>query len=112
MMFLLRSAFWLSIVYAHMPLDGGAALGVVDQARSAVIASAANVVRDKCAEDGAACRAVVGAAAGMILAPGAERSSRPVQRADAKPKAARSVNSLTAGDLSPPWRGRPAKSGA
>lgn len=111
MMFLLRSAFWLSIVYAHMPLDGGAALGVVDETRSAVIASAANVVRDKCAEDGAACRALVGAAAGMILAPAAEHS-RPVQRADAKPKGARSVNSLTAGDLSPPWRGRPAKSGA
>jgi hypothetical protein len=116
MMFLARSAFWLSIVYAHIPWDGGEALRAVNDTESAVVASAASVVRDKCAEDPATCRAIVSAAAGVILAPGAERAPatapRPTPRAEAKAKGARSANSLTAADLAPPWRGRPVKSGA
>ena len=115
MMFLARSAFWLSIVYAHIPWDGGEALRAVNETESAVVASAASVVRDKCAEDAATCRAIIGAAAGVILAPGAERpaaASPPVRRAEAKARGMRSANSLTAADLAPPWRGRPTRSGA
>ena|SRR5260370_31868431 len=110
MMFLLRSAFWLSIVYAHMPWDGGEALSAVNETKSAVIASAASAVADKCAENAAACRAIAGVVAGAVVAPAA---SSPAQRVPAKAKSLRpSANSLTASDLAPAWRGRPAKSGA
>jgi len=110
MMFLLRSAFWLSIVYAHMPWDGGDALTAVNEAKGAVIASAANAVADKCADNAAACRAIAGAVASAALAPA---TPTPAVHAPAKTKGARSsANSLTANDLAPAWRGKPSKSGA
>ena len=121
MMFLVRSAFWLSLVYAHMPLDGGETLRVVDQTRSAVIASATNAVRDKCAADAASCRAILSAAAGIALAPGVERAANTLNAPSAARRAGGqgqakslrpSASSLTAGDLTAPWRGKPAKSGA
>ena len=109
-MFLARSAFWLSLVYAHMPLDGGEISRAVDDTRSAVIANAATAARAKCAENAASCRAILSAAAGAMLSP-ADGPIRP--RADAPAKAARpSANSLSAADLAAPWRGRPAKPGA
>jgi hypothetical protein len=111
-MFLARSAFWLSLVYAHMPLDGGEISRAVDDTRSAVIANAATAARAKCAEDAASCRAILSAAAGAMLSPAVARSAddptRP--RAGAPAKGARpSANSLSAADLAAPWRGRPAK---
>jgi hypothetical protein len=110
MMFLLRSAFWLSIVYAHMPWDGGDALTAVNEAKGVVIASAANAVADKCAENAAACRAIAGAVASAALAAPA---TSPAPHVPPKAKGARaSANSLTANDLAPAWRGKPAKSGA
>jgi hypothetical protein len=110
MMFLLRSAFWLSIVYAHMPWDGGDALTAVNEAKGVVITSAADAVADRCSENAATCRAIAGAIAGAALpAP----SPSPAPHAVAKTKSARpSINSLTANDLAPAWRGKPAKSGA
>jgi hypothetical protein len=111
MMFLLRSAFWLSIVYAHMPWDGGEALSVVNETKSAVIASAAGAVADKCAENAAACRVIAAAVASTALPPVAPPPA--AQRVAAKAKSLRpSANSLTASDLAPAWRGRQAKSGA
>jgi hypothetical protein len=116
MMFLVRSAFWLSIVYAHMPFDSDEALRAVEQTRSVAMASAAHAAKDKCAQDAVSCRAILSAAAGLILAPDAEASKGPApaaQRADARGKALRpSANSLSANDLAAPWRGRPVKSGA
>jgi len=110
MMFLLRSAFWLSIVYAHMPWDGGDALTAVNEAKGAVIASAANAVADKCAENAATCRALAGAVTSVALAPAA---ASPAPHASAKVKNAHpSANSLTENDLAPVWRGKPGKSGA
>jgi hypothetical protein len=114
MMFLARSAFWLSLVYAHMPLDGGEVSRAVDDTRNAVVATAATAARAKCAEDAASCRAILGAAAGAMLSPAVVRpATEPVRpRAGAPAKGARpSANSLSAADLATPWRGRPVKPG-
>jgi len=115
MMFLLRSAFWLSIVYAHMPFDGDEARRAIDQTRSALVTTAANAATEKCVQDAAPCRAILGAAAAIVAPPSTERASAP----GAPPRAIRqsrsgrpSGNSLTAGDMGAPWRGRPARSGA
>ena len=110
MMFLARSAFWLSLVYAHMPLDGGEVVRAVDETRSAVVASAATAVKAKCADDPASCRAIVDAAAGAVLAPAVEHPAPPVRARGVAAKSAKpSANSLNAADLAAPWRGRPAK---
>jgi hypothetical protein len=113
MMFIARSAFWLSLVYAHMPLDSGEVARAVDETRSAVVASAATAVQAKCVDDPASCRAIVDAAAGAVLAPAvAHPATAPVRaRAIAAKGAKPSANSLNAGDLATPWRGRPAKPG-
>jgi hypothetical protein len=116
MMFLVRSAFWLSIVVAHMPLDGGEALRAIDQTKSAVVASAMSAAKTKCAQEGVLCQALVTAASGALLAPGATHPADArvgVANARAKARTLRpSVDSLSAADLATPWRGRAAKSGA
>jgi hypothetical protein len=115
MMFLVRSAFWLSLVYAHMPFDDGQVVRIADEAKSAAVATAAGAAKASCEHEAASCRAVVNAAAGAILASSSERASsaQPKARATAAPKALRpSANSLTAADLETPWRGRRAKPGA
>lgn len=115
MMFLVRSAFWLSIVYAHMPLDSGQVIRVADDAQGALIASAATAATTKCAQDAASCRAILSAAAGGFLSSGGEHpaNAQPRTRAAMAAKSARpSANSLSAADLATPWRGRQAKSGA
>jgi hypothetical protein len=113
MMFLARSAFWLSLVYAHMPLDSGV-VRAVDDTRNAVVASAASAVKAKCVDDPASCQAIVGAAAGAVLAPAVEHPATAPSRARgvAAKSAKPSANSLSAADLAAPWRGRPAKPGA
>ena len=80
-MFLARSAFWLSLVYAHMPLDSGEVVRAVDDTRSAIVASAASAVKAKCADDPAPCQAIVGAAAGAVLAPAVEHPATAPSRA-------------------------------
>jgi len=112
MMFLLRSAFWLSIVYAHMPLDDGEVKRALDETRGAAVAGVAGAAAAKCAEDRAACRALVGAATAIVFDPGAARFGAP-SRAAGKAKADRpSANSLSSDDLAPPWRGPRPKPGA
>jgi hypothetical protein len=113
MMFLARSAFWLSLVYAHMPLDGGEVGRAVDDTRDAVVASAATAARAKCAEDAASCRAILNAAAGAVLSPAVVRpADAPVRPRVTTAKGARpSANSLSDADLATPWRGRPPKPG-
>ncbi|MGA2041776.1 MAG: hypothetical protein ABSG83_00235 [Roseiarcus sp.] len=113
MMFLLRSAFWLSLVYAHMPLDQGEALRALDETRGVALTGAANAVAAGCMADHAACRAVLGAAVGVAAAPGAPRPAGPEPHAGRDAKGGRSsVNSLSATDLATPWRGPAARSGA
>jgi hypothetical protein len=108
MMFLLRSAFWLSIVFAHMPLDQGEALRAIEATRGVALTGAAS-----CMADIAACRAVLSAAAGVAPAPAALRLAGPAPHAGSNTKGGRSsINSLSASDLAPPWRGPGARSGA
>jgi hypothetical protein len=115
MMFLLRSAFWLSIVYAHMPFDESEALRALDETRGAVTASATSAAATRCAADRDSCRALIGAATRLIVSPAAPRAggvpAAPV-RTGGKAKGERSsVTSLTASDLAPPWHGAKRKSG-
>jgi hypothetical protein len=116
MMFLVRSAFWLSLVYAHMPLESGEIQRAVDQTKGAIVASAAESAKAKCAQEPSACRAIIGAAAGVLLTPRLVASADfrdTAPQTGGKSKMARpSANSLKAADMSPPWRGRSAKSGA
>jgi hypothetical protein len=97
-----------------MPLDGSEVARAVDDTRSAVVAGAATAVRAKCVDDPTACRAILNAAAGAVLAPAVEHSaaavspSRRIAAKSVKP----SANTLSAADLTTPWRGRPAKPGA
>jgi hypothetical protein len=114
MMFLLRSAFWLSIVYAHMPFDDGEAMRALDETRAAVTASATSAAAARCAADRDSCRALIGAATRFVASPGAPRSAGapgPL-RAGGKTKGDRSsVSSLTAKDLASPWHGAKSKFG-
>jgi hypothetical protein len=115
MMFLVRSAFWLSIVVAHMPLDGSEALRAVDETKGAIVAGAVNAAKAKCAQESVSCQAFV-AAAGTILTPSVPRPSNAragTTHQSVKTRTGRpSVDSLSAADLATPWRGRAAKSGA
>ena len=114
MMFLVRSTFWLGIVVSNMPLDSAEAPRPVDLTQGAVAASAAGAIKAACVQDSVSCRAIL-AAAGARLASNPRRADdgRGGPRAGATGKARRpSANSLDAGDLATPWRGRPAKSGA
>jgi hypothetical protein len=115
MMFLVRSAFWLSIVYAHMPLDGARVVRAADDAQGAIVASATAVAKAKCLQNAVSCRALMGAAAGAVLSPGSGRSSIAqirTQGAAAAKSVPHSANSLSAADLATPWRGRQVKAGA
>ena len=84
-MFIVRSAFWLSLVFSWMPFDRGQALqGAVATARAG------------CVADMASCRAIVAAAGNVVLAAGAERSpNREVAKARVAPPLA---DTLTAAD--------------
>jgi hypothetical protein len=115
MMFLVRSAFWLSLVYAHMPFDDGQVARVAEEAKGVAVATAANAVKAKCDHEAVSCRAILSAAAGAILSPAVAPSAGepPKARGAATPKASRpSANSLSAADLAAPWRDRRAKPGA
>jgi hypothetical protein len=112
MMFLLRSAFWLSIVYAHMPFDVAQVAQAVGATQSNVAASASIAVRSACAQNTVACRAILSGAALATPSPSAARSSETETRAPGRAtvRGARpSTNSLNAADLASPWRGRRAK---
>jgi hypothetical protein len=115
MMFLVRSAFWLSLVYAHMPLGGVEIQRAAMQTKGAIVAGAAEAVEAKCTQEPSACRALAGAAAGFLLRPslsaGAEiRNAAPPGRGRARITPP-STSSLKAADMTPPWRGHAAKSG-
>jgi hypothetical protein len=105
MMFIVRSVFWLSLVFSRMPFDSDAALRAVDSTQGAVAAA-----RAKCVTDMASCRAIVAAASNIVLATNGERP--PAPRGAGKGRAAPAADTLSAADLAAPWRGRPTKSGA
>jgi hypothetical protein len=111
MMFLIRSAFWLGIVFSSMPFDRGEALRAVDEAQGVIVADAVAAARAKCLTDMVSCRAIINAASGAAFAANAERSPPP--RIPVKGKIARpSADTLSAADLAAPWRGKQARAGA
>ena len=116
MMFLIRSAFWLGIVFSAMPFDRAEIAGDAVQVKNAVAASALAAAKTRCAQDVTACGAALNALGGGAPSTNIERlepQRATTPRAAAKEKALQSsANSLNAADLAPPWRGRPRKSGA
>ena len=88
MFFLLKSAFWLSLVISAMP--GNLSRDLRETASSAPAA----VIKDQCAANPRACMAVAGAVASAAVVP-----------AKPKSKAAVPQNTLNARDLAAPWKG-------
>jgi hypothetical protein len=127
-MFLLRSAFWLSLVFAGLPGERGEVLHALGEAGTSLAAHAQAAAEAGCAGSAVACGALLLAADRAVAASnlqsfasksvaatrsevkkaaGMEAKSPATRNGKARP----SANSLTAADLAPPWRGRKAKSG-
>jgi len=113
--FLLRSAFWLGVVYSAMPLDVASLAPATTRASAAVSAlcpppagapsSCLGAPLAACgvAED-ALCARLREAVAGEAAASAAERTPAPVKR---RPP---SSDTLTPSDRAAPWRGPPLRS--
>jgi len=100
MLFLVRSAFWLGMVYSAMPFDNSEQTREVASLRAALAAS----VAENCSVQAESC---------LVLKLAASDPQRRAQTAIASLAGAGptrpSANSLTKADLALPWRGRPAK---
>ena len=125
MFFLLRMAFWLSVVLVLLPSGGSqrnaAAPGTDVGAMEAVSAASATVsdMRQFCTRQPEACAAgsQVAAALGERAQAGAKmvydfinersgpRETGSITKATRQPPAAKSQDTLTAADLVPAWRG-------
>ncbi|HLH49611.1 MAG TPA: hypothetical protein VKV96_09740 [Roseiarcus sp.] len=113
MMFLLRSAFWLCLVFSWMPSERTEMARVLDDAKTSLADHAEAAAKAGCAGSAAACGAVLLTTDRLAATPAARAA--PKAGKDAKPAAKDlrpSANSLTASDRAPRWRGRPVKSGA
>ena len=129
MTFLLRSAFWLGLVFSWLPGERTEMARILSDAKTSFAAHAQAAAKAGCAGSAVACGAVL-LAANQALAPtapedaAAERApaeipseiknpkALPAKNAAAKKVGPRpSANSLTAADFAPPWRGRNAKPG-
>lgn len=100
MMFLVRSTFWFGLVVTSMPLERPAAPVASESAGPITVADVAHAVTAACGQEGASCRAILGAVAAGLAA-----SRNPRSAADESRRP--SVNTLTAEDMEPPWRGAP-----
>ena len=123
-MFLLRSIFWLGLVFSWMPLERSEMIHVLADAKTSFAAHVAAAAEAGCGDSAVACGAVL-LAADRAVAAATESSalelgaSAPAKAAsDAPPPPSRrglhrpSANSLTGSDLAPAWRGRKAKTKA
>jgi hypothetical protein len=122
MMFLLRSAFWLSLVFSWMPLERTEIARGLNKAQTMASHEEA-AAKIGCGGSAVACGAVLLAAAkvGVDAPARASLDNRQVENAklsNMKPKAPASAgarssaSSLTEADLAPRWRGHKAKPGA
>jgi hypothetical protein len=102
MMFLVRSAFWLSLVYSAMPFEPMTAIPASGGLESGVSAAAITAAA-RCASNDA-CRSIVVKAASAAAASQGLAPTNVVGRAP-------SASSLSAADLTPVWRGRPPHAG-
>jgi hypothetical protein len=122
MMFWLRSAFCLSLVFSWMPLERSEIARTLDKAQT-MAAHEAAAAKIGCGGAAVTCGAVLLAAAKVDVAAPAKASleDRPAKNvkpfnakttAPANPGARPSASSLTEADLAPRWRGHKAKPGA
>ena len=104
MLFLVRSAFWLGMVYSAMPFDNSEQTRELARLRAALAAAAGSAAVTTCAAQSVSCRAL------MMAAPASQRRPDATNSVQAKEKTARaSADSLTEADLTAPWRGKPSK---
>ena len=87
MFFLLKSAFWLSLVIWALP--GNLARDLHETASSAPT----RMIKDQCVANPSACMAVAGAVASAAAVAAKPKAKVPPQ------------NSLKVGDLAAPWKG-------
>lgn len=124
-MVLLRSIFWLGVVFSWMPLERSEMIHVLADAKTSLAAHMAAAAEAGCADSAVTCGAVLLAADRAVSAatqnpapePAASAPTRAASEAPARNASRRAVqhpsaNSLTASDLAPAWRGRKAKTGA
>ena len=104
MRFLLRSAFWLGLVFHAMPLGQARLSDVVPNPRDAVGLATSD-------RDGEAASAIAGAVVRAVFEPRPAAADKTAARAAPAAKPARpSVDTLSAADRLPPWRGPGARS--
>jgi len=104
MLFLVRSAFWLGMVYSAMPFDNNEQSRELARLRTELAVAAGGAALAACGDQSVSCRAL------KLATPEGQTESGAVILAQIKPKPAHaSANSLTTADLAPPWRGKPAK---
>ena len=99
--FLLRSAFWLGLVFHAMPWGDARWTDVVPSARDALAASAATQGRD-----GETASTIVRAVLSAALEPRPGSADKAAMRAEPSANARRvSVDTLSSADRLAPWRG-------
>jgi hypothetical protein len=99
MLFFVRSAFWLGMVYSAMPFDSPVQSPRLASLRSALAASTGRAIVAACPDQSLACRALDLAMPRDKLAPAILAAVN-----DKGPR--ESANSLTKDDLAPQWRGK------
>lgn len=103
MLFLVRSAFWLGMVYSAMPFDNSEQARELARLRAALAATAGGAAASACAGASLSC-------ALKLAGPAAKLAGATAIKPPMKEKMAGvSVNSLMSADLRPAWRGKPAK---
>jgi hypothetical protein len=106
-MFLLRSAFWLTLLFSAMPFDRGEISRGVDQAAAPAVSTT------RCDQRATMCDSALASfvADRRPAAPASLARDLFAQKSSGK-EGPRSADSLTAEDRAAPWRGRPGNSGA
>jgi hypothetical protein len=120
MMFWIRSAFWLSLVFSWMPLERSEIARTLNKAQT-LAAHEEAAAKIGCDGSAIACGAVSLAVAkvdAMATKPPPDDSpaknlkfSKTKAAAPANPSGHPSASSLTEADLAPPWRGHKPKRG-
>jgi hypothetical protein len=104
MLFFIRSAFWLGIVYSAMPFDNIDQTRELARLRAELAAAAGNAAAAACPGQSVSFRALALAMQGQSSGAATGVSAEPKARA-----ARKSADSLTPADLMAPWRGALAK---
>jgi hypothetical protein len=99
MRFLLQSAFWLGLTFHAMPWNGAQLANVAPDPRAAIASLTAE------GHDGAAVQAAVGAVLRAAFDSPATPAAAPARLVPAAKPTRPSVDTLSAADRLPPWRG-------